>query len=582
MIGRIGFRASRASGCAWAGALAAAAAAFVAGSTPAIAAQHVRAAYVPPQLLAAATASPGALFHVIVQGNGAGGSRAVASSVTAEATELPRKGAGVMRRFATFAGVSADLTGQQIVRLAAKSWILAITPDAPLVPTAVGPVPIAPPAIAGAATEGETLSASDGAWSATGPVTFAYQWQRCDPTGAACADVDGATEAAYAVAAADIGSALRVVVLATDPDGSLSTTSDATAPVAAAAVSPPPPLPVASEPLPVASDPPVGATAPVISGDAVVGSSLTADPGSWTGTEPLAFAYQWQRCAAACVDLPQATLPTYVVGDEDAASMLRVVVTATGPGGAASSVSATSAPVARWSSLQVWPYAAGLPGIWAGAFDSELPAIAIVDSGVDSSLADFAGRTVEQVHLGSLTPDSPGDGRGHGTFVAAIAAGSAAGHAGAAPRANIVSLDVLNDLGEGRTSDVIAAADWILQNKDLYRIRVANFSLQGTTASSIRYDPLDRAVENLWLGGVVVVAAAGNYAVDGTESGVRYAPANDPFVITVGAADVGGTVTTADDVAAPWSAYGYTPDGFAKPELAAPGRYLVAAVPPGA
>ncbi|MDX6473736.1 MAG: serine protease AprX, partial [Gaiellaceae bacterium] len=79
-----------------------------------------------------------------------------------------------------------------------------------------------------------------------------------------------------------------------------------------------------------------------------------------------------------------------------------------------------------------------------------------------------------------------------------------------------------------------------------------------------------------------VVAAAGNYAVDGTESGVRYAPANDPFVITVGAADVGGTVTTADDVAAPWSAYGSTPDGFAKPELGAPGRYLVAAVPPGA
>ncbi len=61
-----------------------------------------------------------------------------------------------------------------------------------------------------------------------------------------------------------------------------------------------------------------------------------------------------------------------------------------------------------------------------------------------------------------------------------------------------------------------------------------------------------------------------------------YAPANDPFVITVGAADIGSTMATSDDVAAPWSAHGYTLDGFAKPELGAPGRYLVAPVSAGA
>jgi serine protease AprX len=60
---------------------------------------------------------------------------------------------------------------------------------------------------------------------------------------------------------------------------------------------------------------------------------------------------------------------------------------------------------------------------------------------------------------------------------------------------------------------------------------------------------------------------------------VVYAPANDPFVITVGAADSAGTVTTTDDFNAPWSAYGYTLDGFAKPELGAPGRYVVESVP---
>ena len=83
----------------------------------------------------------------------------------------------------------------------------------------------------------------------------------------------------------------------------------------------------------------------------------------------------------------------------------------------------------------------------------------------------------------------------------------------------------------------------------------------------------------MWLNGIVVVAAAGNYAVGGAESGVGFAPANDPFVITVGAADTNGTASASDDFAAPWSAWGSTQDGFRKPELAAPGRVLNGPVP---
>jgi serine protease AprX len=93
------------------------------------------------------------------------------------------------------------------------------------------------------------------------------------------------------------------------------------------------------------------------------------------------------------------------------------------------------------------------------------------------------------------------------------------------------------------------------------------------------YDPLDKAVEKLWFSGVVVVAASGNYAVDGLPSGVKYAPGNDPFVITVGADDTDGSTGLKDDFNAPWSAYGYTYDGFSKPELAASGRYMNGAVP---
>src|SRR5207245_118921 len=121
------------------------------------------------------------------------------------------------------------------------------------------------------------------------------------------------------------------------------------------------------------------------------------------------------------------------------------------------------------------------------------------------------GRMVKQVTFTSLLPNSPGDGRGHGTFVAALAAGGAFGKAGSSPTSKIVSLDVSDDNGKARTSDVIAAADWIVQNKDAYRIRVANFSLHSARPGSFLYDPLDKAVERLWLSGVVVVAAAGNY-----------------------------------------------------------------------
>jgi len=92
------------------------------------------------------------------------------------------------------------------------------------------------------------------------------------------------------------------------------------------------------------------------------------------------------------------------------------------------------------------------------------------------------------------------------------------------------------------------------------------------------FDPLDQAVERLWLNGVVVVAAAGNYAVNGAKSNVSFAPGNDPFVITVGAADINGTASPSDDFAAPFSAWGYTPDGFSKPEIGAAGRHMAAPV----
>jgi serine protease AprX len=233
------------------------------------------------------------------------------------------------------------------------------------------------------------------------------------------------------------------------------------------------------------------------------------------------------------------------------------------------------------SNTQQWPYQSELSKFWDAMQTSGLqaPTVAIVDSGIDAGRVDFGGRVVKQVTMTSLVPNSPGDGRGHGTFVAGVLAGSATGYAGGAPNAKIVSLDVMDDNGMAMTSDVIAAADWIYQNKDAYGIRVANFSLHNSVANSFMFDPLDKAVEKLWFSGVVVVAAAGNYGTGTGPSGVLYSPGNDPFVISAGAADIEGTLATSDDTAAPWSAYGYTVDGFLKPDVGAPGRYIVGPVP---
>jgi serine protease AprX len=238
----------------------------------------------------------------------------------------------------------------------------------------------------------------------------------------------------------------------------------------------------------------------------------------------------------------------------------------------------------NFSNVQLWPYSVGIAHVWDTSWGPQLPTptIAIVDSGVDASRPDVANQLkIPQVTLTNLQPNSPGDGRGHGTFVASIAAGVASGHVGAAPNGKIISLDVMDDHGMAMTRDVIAAAQWIYDHRFTYNIGVANFSLHSTVPSHFVVDPLDKAVEKLWLNGVVVVAAAGNYGIGGASTPVLFAPANDPFVITVGAVDTMGTLSRSDDNAAPWSTWGYTPDGFAKPELGAPGRYMIGAVPPG-
>jgi serine protease AprX len=198
--------------------------------------------------------------------------------------------------------------------------------------------------------------------------------------------------------------------------------------------------------------------------------------------------------------------------------------------------------------------------------------VAVVDSGIQKAHPDFGSRVVKSVNI--AYPDMIFDNYGHGTYVAGIIGGNGSGSKGAyvgvAPKVNLLDVRVTSMAGAATESDVVAGLQWIYDHRAEHNIRVVNLSFNASQAQSYHTSPLNAACEVLWFNGVVVVAAAGNQGM-----GAIYPPANDPFVITVGAADDKGTATLADDQVAAFSAYGVTPDGVAKPDLIAPGRNLV-------
>jgi serine protease AprX len=225
--------------------------------------------------------------------------------------------------------------------------------------------------------------------------------------------------------------------------------------------------------------------------------------------------------------------------------------------------------------------AIGADRLWNGSpkLQGKHVTVAVVDSGVakhdDLKNKEHvtALRLLSRAEFGG---DQTGidDKNGHGSHIAGIIAGdgsqSNGAYVGVAPKADLVDVKVADDQGMSTLSDVVVGLQWILEHKDVYPIRVVNLSLNSTVAESYHTNPLNAAVEILWFNGIVVVVAAGN---NGTAT--LYPPANDPFVIVVGATDDQGTDNINDDVVASFSAYGTTPDGVTKPDLVAPGRNIV-------
>jgi len=214
--------------------------------------------------------------------------------------------------------------------------------------------------------------------------------------------------------------------------------------------------------------------------------------------------------------------------------------------------------------------------LWAAGFTGEGVDVAIIDTGV----APVTELSTTNIVIGpdfSFEGGDPAvsglDTYGHGTHIAGIIAGRTPGadplnprdtdFIGVAPDARLVSVKVGDNTGAVDVSQVIAAIDWVIENRhaDGLNIRVLNLSYNTSGTQSPLIDPLSKAVENAWKHGIVVVVAAGN---DGRGMKSLASPANNPFVIAVSAATRSG---------GRWSvpSWATTGDGVRNPDVLAPG-----------
>lgn len=195
------------------------------------------------------------------------------------------------------------------------------------------------PTITGTTTVGSSLTTTPGNWSGSPSPTYTYQWQRCNSSGAACSNISSATATTYTLVSGDSGSTIRSVVTATNTSGNASATSNATSLVGAAAT---PPSPVGT---------------PTITGTLRVSSTLSAANTTWTGTTPITYTYQWQRCDSAGTSSSCAvpttpagintTSSTYVLTCADYNKTLRLVIKGTNTSGNANATTAISTAVQK-------------------------------------------------------------------------------------------------------------------------------------------------------------------------------------------------------------------------------------------
>ena len=239
----------------------------------------------------------------------------------------------------------------------------------------------------------------------------------------------------------------------------------------------------------------------------------------------------------------------------------------------------------------VYPKVVKADAAWNRGVTGSGVTVAVLDTGVAPNLPDLAGRLVQVTDdlSGQATPCKNLSGEldcsdryGHGTFIAGLVAGNGASSGGkwkgVAPGARVLSVKTAGADGSADVSNILAAIQWVVSFKDRYNIRVLNLSLGTDSRQDWRVDPLNYAVERAWAAGMTVVVAASN---EGPAPGTITKPADDPWVITVGATDDRGTAGVSGDLLPDFSGRGPTAHGLAKPDVVAPGAHVISLRAPG-
>jgi subtilisin family serine protease len=215
----------------------------------------------------------------------------------------------------------------------------------------------------------------------------------------------------------------------------------------------------------------------------------------------------------------------------------------------------------------------GAPAAWAAGYTGRGVTVAVLDTGIDATHPDFAGRIVETRSFLEWWPDATDD-VGHGTHVASILAGSGAGedgrYRGMAPEADLLIGKVCDEF-ECLESSILDGMAWAAESG----AAVVNLSLGGMDTPEL--DPLEEAIDTLSAQhGTLFVAAAGNLGGCGGPNGLQVAsPSTANAALSVGAVDAG-------DELASFSCRGpRVGDSAIKPDITAPGVDIVAARAPG-
>ncbi len=227
-------------------------------------------------------------------------------------------------------------------------------------------------------------------------------------------------------------------------------------------------------------------------------------------------------------------------------------------------------------------------GVTVAVIDSGLPAIERPErwQRINSTTARYNQGSRFLVYkdlLASNQITNSSDPYGHGTHVfatladnRALPAGYGTAKVGIAPGANYVVVRALDSQGKASYSTIIAAIDWVIENADLYNIRVLNLSLQAAVLSPYWYDPMNQAVMHAWNEGITVVAAAGN---TGSAPATIMAPANVPYIVSVGAIRPAVYNDSGSDTLAAYSSAGPTESRFVKPDVVIAGSRVIAPLP---